>query len=338
MLVTKFCSHSFCCLLLWLRCDMVDSNVSSSVGHSQILSTVFVGAILTAPLDEDLGFQSWSSEEGLRRQDSGRLGLRQQQISTMLSSSSCQEGDCVLFFYCQMYRWSAFESVVKGQRYNKAKNSLGNCAKTGSQNGWLTTWCTSVVVKLGSTDSWDQHSFPLHIHQSSWYACLKNSLTTLLCLQPFSGRNSPLTSVSPKRRSGPEFIPFPFLKMSLTSLPLLPLEKIVSYLDFSSLVSLAASTSSLAHLQPKKQLVKGEDFSMACRSYRKGKKGNLTPEQARIKCWNAGTTFRAEQGPCEPSKGFVSKSGERAWESQREHIRLNMTLLGWIWLCFVAKH
>ena len=188
------------------------------------------------------------------------------------------EGDCVLFFYCQMFRWSVFESVVKGQRYNKAKNSLGNCAKTGSQNGWLTTWCTSVVVKLGSTDSWDQHSFPLHIHQSSWYACLKNSLTTLLCLQPFSGRNSPLTSVSPKRRSGPKFIPFPFLKMSLTSLPLLLLEKIASYLDFSSLVSLAASTSSLAHLQPRKQLVKGGNFSMAGRSYRKGKKGNHTPE------------------------------------------------------------
>ena len=173
------------------------------------------------------------------------------------------EGDCVLFFYCQMFRWSVFESVVKGQRYNKAKNSLGNCAKTGSQNGWLTTWCTSVVVKLGSTDSWDQHSFPLHIHLGSWYACLKISLTTLLCLQPFSGRNSPLTSVSPKRRSGPEFIPVPFLKMSLTSLPLLPLEKIASYLDFSSLVSLAASTSSLAHFQPKEQLVKGEDFSVA---------------------------------------------------------------------------
>ena len=67
--------------------------------------------------------------------------------------------------------------------------------------------------------------------------------------------------------------------MSLTSLPLLLLEKIASYLDFSSLVSLAASTSSLAHLQPKKQLVKGGNFSMAGRiSYRKGKKGNHTPE------------------------------------------------------------
>ena len=52
--------------------------------------------------------------------------------------------------------------------------------------------------------------------------------------------------------------------MSLTTLPLLPLEKVASYLDFSSLVSLAASTSSLAFLQPTEQLVKGEDFSLLC--------------------------------------------------------------------------
>ena len=52
--------------------------------------------------------------------------------------------------------------------------------------------------------------------------------------------------------------------MSLTTLPLLPLEKIASYLDFSSLVSLAASTSALAHLQPTEQLVKGQDFSLLC--------------------------------------------------------------------------
>ena len=51
--------------------------------------------------------------------------------------------------------------------------------------------------------------------------------------------------------------------MSLTSLPMLPLEKIASYLNFSSLVSLAATTSSLAHMQPKEQLVIGEDFSAA---------------------------------------------------------------------------
>ena len=69
-----------------------------------------------------------------------------------------------------------------------------------------------------------------------------------------------------------------FLKMSLTSLPLLPLEKIASYLDFSSLVSLAASTSSLAHFQPKEQLVKGEDFSVAGGSYRKRKGEKRTPE------------------------------------------------------------
>ena len=51
--------------------------------------------------------------------------------------------------------------------------------------------------------------------------------------------------------------------MSLTTLPMLPLEKIASYLNFSSLVSLAATTSSLAYLQPKEQLVIGEDFSVA---------------------------------------------------------------------------
>ena len=50
--------------------------------------------------------------------------------------------------------------------------------------------------------------------------------------------------------------------MSLTTLPILPLEKIASYLDFASLVSLAASSSFLAHLHPKEQLVKGEDFSV----------------------------------------------------------------------------
>ena len=51
--------------------------------------------------------------------------------------------------------------------------------------------------------------------------------------------------------------------MSLTTLSILPLERIASYLDFSSLVSLAASTPVLVHLQPKEQLVKGEDFSVA---------------------------------------------------------------------------
>ena len=66
--------------------------------------------------------------------------------------------------------------------------------------------------------------------------------------------------------------------MSLTTLPLLPLEEIASYLDFNSLASLAASTSSLAHLQPKEQLVKGEDFSMAGRSYRDSEERNYTPE------------------------------------------------------------
>ena len=51
--------------------------------------------------------------------------------------------------------------------------------------------------------------------------------------------------------------------MSLMTLPILPLELIVSYLDFSSLLSLANSHPSFAHLQPKEQLVIGEDFSVA---------------------------------------------------------------------------
>ena len=47
----------------------------------------------------------------------------------------------------------------------------------------------------------------------------------------------------------------------MTRLPILALEAIASYLDFNSLVSLAKSTSSLAHLRPNKQLVAREDFS-----------------------------------------------------------------------------
>ena len=65
--------------------------------------------------------------------------------------------------------------------------------------------------------------------------------------------------------------------MNLTTLPLLPLEKIASYLDFSSLATLAASTSSLAHLQPKVQHVQGEDFSVAGIS-RRSEKRNHDPE------------------------------------------------------------
>ena len=46
----------------------------------------------------------------------------------------------------------------------------------------------------------------------------------------------------------------------------------------------------------------------------------ITFDQTKIKCWSAVATLRAEQGPYEPSKGFVSKSGERqrVRESQRE--------------------
>ena len=51
--------------------------------------------------------------------------------------------------------------------------------------------------------------------------------------------------------------------MSLLTLPILPLEVIVSYLDFSSLVSLANSHPLLAHLQTMDQDVSWEDFSVA---------------------------------------------------------------------------
>ena len=42
--------------------------------------------------------------------------------------------------------------------------------------------------------------------------------------------------------------------------------------------------------------------------------------QSWLKCCSA-VALRAEQGPCEPSKGFVSKSGEKERESQRESER-----------------
>ena len=48
--------------------------------------------------------------------------------------------------------------------------------------------------------------------------------------------------------------------MNLTALPSLPMEAIISYLDFSSIVSLANSHPCLAHLQPKEQFVVGKDF------------------------------------------------------------------------------
>jgi hypothetical protein len=50
--------------------------------------------------------------------------------------------------------------------------------------------------------------------------------------------------------------------ITLVSLPLLPLEKIVSYLDFESLVNLAAVSTYFAHLQPIEQKVLGFDFSI----------------------------------------------------------------------------
>ena len=63
------------------------------------------------------------------------------------------------------------------------------------------------------------------------------------------------------------------LKMSLTSLPLLPLEAIATNLDFPSLVSLSKTHSSLAHLQPKEQHVVGKDFSLSGPS-----DGNFCPD------------------------------------------------------------
>ena len=52
--------------------------------------------------------------------------------------------------------------------------------------------------------------------------------------------------------------------MVIMVIMILPLLKVIaSYLDFSSLVNLSASTSSMAHLQPKQQIVKGENFSVA---------------------------------------------------------------------------
>ena len=88
---------------------------------------------------------------------------------------------------------------------------------------------------------------------------------SLLC--KFSLHSRTHTGEQATRCRRPALISSPLLTMSLTSLPLLPLEKIASYLNFSSLVSLAASTSSLAHLTPKEQVVKGDDFSVSGRSY-----------------------------------------------------------------------
>ena len=85
--------------------------------------------------------------------------------------------------------------------------------------------------------------------------------------------------------------------MNLTTLPLLPLEKIASYLDFSSLVSLAASTSSLAHLQPKEQLVKGEDFSL-CEVYIRLKGKTPYMEQRRFLLKTITLTWRSKPEAC----------------------------------------
>ena len=44
---------------------------------------------------------------------------------------------------------------------------------------------------------------------------------------------------------------------------------------------------------------------------------SLSVQDKVLECWSAGATLRAEQGPCEPSKGFLSKSGERLREPER---------------------
>ena len=53
------------------------------------------------------------------------------------------------------------------------------------------------------------------------------------------------------------------LRMSLSTLPLLPLEAVASHLDFSSLVSLANTNTAFAHLQPTEQFLTGQDFSLS---------------------------------------------------------------------------
>ena len=70
---------------------------------------------------------------------------------------------------------------------------------------------------------------------------------------------SPTVLIHGRKQKGAEVQNSFFRK---TSLPLLPLEEIASYLDFSSLVRLAASNSST------EQIVKGENFSVPGRSYR----------------------------------------------------------------------
>ena len=82
--------------------------------------------------------------------------------------------------------------------------------------------------------------------------------------------------------------------MSLTTLPILPLEVIISYLDFSSIVSLANSHPSLAHLQPKEQIIIGENFYISgeggvreCRSsLRVTLTSELKPRACKVSRWS----------------------------------------------------
>ena len=58
--------------------------------------------------------------------------------------------------------------------------------------------------------------------------------------------------------------------------------------------------------------------------------------QTRIICWNAGTMFRAEQGPCAPNKGLC-KQIQR--ESQRENLCGSLCCSLWLslWLSLVLS-
>ena len=63
----------------------------------------------------------------------------------------------------------------------------------------------------------------------------------------------------------------------------------------------------------------------------------VSDEQTRIKCCSTPVALGAEQGHCEPSKGFVSKSGE--WESQREIPRrasMKMACIA-LWACSAGE-
>ena len=85
--------------------------------------------------------------------------------------------------------------------------------------------------------------------------------------------------------------------MSLSTLPLLPLEAMASHLDFSSLVSLANTNTAFAHLQPTEQFLTGQDFSLSG-----PRDGNFCPE----------TYFEVEV----VSRGLVAIKMDWEWRDQ----------------------